>query len=183
MCGKRYEVNIFDPAEESETIESGNIRVLTTMRCRLPPRTERLVKCRTDRAMVGGKDYIFEPARGDDDRFPTPIHFIHRSGKSPELSIADYLSRVSHESFADDEISHGSICKTNLKQLEELPARMGIECIKTEQRNHFPELLDAFETDDAKANALKMVPDDTIHVKVLDRVSMDSRGLMVMTFN
>ena len=111
------------------------------------------------------------------------IHFIHRSGKSPELSMADYLSRVSHESFADDEISHGSICKTSLKQLEEPPARMGIECIKTEQRNHFPELLDAFETDDAKANARKMVPDDTIDVKVLDRVSMDSRGLMVMTFN
>ena len=28
-----------------------------------------------------------------------------------------------------------------------------------------------------------MVPDDTIDVKVLDRISIDSRGLMVMTFN
>ena len=111
------------------------------------------------------------------------IHLIHRSGKSPELSMADYLSRVSHESVVDDEISHGSICKTSLKQVEEPSARMGIECIKTEQRNHFPELIDAFETDDAKANARKMVPDDTIDVKVLDRVSIDSRGLMVMTFN
>ena len=111
------------------------------------------------------------------------IHLIHRSGKSPELSMVDYLSRVSHESIVDDEISHGSICKTSLKQVEEPPARMGIERIKTEQRNHFPELLDAFETDDAKANARKMVPDDTIDVKVLDRVSIDSRGLMVITFN
>ena len=111
------------------------------------------------------------------------IHLIHRSGKSPELSMADYLSRVSYESIVDDEISHRSICKTSLEQVEEPPARMGIECIKTEQRNHFPELLDAFETDDVKANARKMVPDDTIDVKVLDRVSIDSRGLMVMTFN
>ena len=79
MCGKRYEFNIFDPAEESETVESGNIRVLTAMTCRLPPRTERLVKCRTDRAMVGGKDYIFEPARGDDDRFGAP-YSIHSQG-------------------------------------------------------------------------------------------------------
>ena len=111
------------------------------------------------------------------------IHLIHRSGKSPELSMADYLSRISHESIVDDEISHGPICKTSLKQVEEPPAWMGIECIKTEQRNHFPELLDAFETDGVKANARKMVPDDTIDVKVLDRVSIDSRGLMVMTFN
>ena len=49
---------------------------MTAMRCRLPPRTERLVKCRTDRAMVGGKDYIFETARGDDDRFGAP-YSIH----------------------------------------------------------------------------------------------------------
>ena len=97
--------------------------------------------------------------------------------------MADYLSRVSHESFVDDEKSHGSICKTSLKQVEEPPARMGIECIKTEQRNHFPELLEAFKTDDAKANAHKRVPDDTIDVKVLDRVSIDSRRLMVLTFN
>ena len=48
MFGKRYEVNIFDPAEESETVEPGNTRVLTAMKCRLPLRTERLVKCRTD---------------------------------------------------------------------------------------------------------------------------------------
>ena len=111
------------------------------------------------------------------------IHLIHRSRNSPELSMADYLSRVSHESIVDNEISHGSICKTSLKQVEEPLARMWIECIKIEQRNHFPELLDAFETDDAKANARKMIPDDTIDVKVLDRVSIDSRGLMVMTFN
>ena len=111
------------------------------------------------------------------------IHLSHMSGKSPELSMVDYLSKVSHESIVDDEISHGSICKTSLKQVEEPPARMGIECIKTEQRSHFPELLDAFKTDDAKANACKIVPDDTIDVKVLDRISIDSRGLMVMTFN
>ena len=34
------------------------------------------------------------------------IHLIHRSGKSPELSMAGYLSRVSHKSIVDDEISH-----------------------------------------------------------------------------
>ena len=54
LCGVRYEAMIFDPAEESETqsVESGNIRVLTALRCKLPPRTERLVKCRTDRGRI-----------------------------------------------------------------------------------------------------------------------------------
>ena len=67
--------------------------------------------------------------------------------------------------------------------MDEPPARVGIDCIKTEQRSLSPELLDAFETDDVKANAREMVPDDTIDVKVLDRISIHSRGLMVMTFN
>ena len=60
---------------------------------------------------------------------------------------------------------------------------MGIECIKAEQRNHFPELFDAFETGDAKADARKMVPEDMIEMKVLNHISIHSRGLMVMMFN
>ena len=76
-------MNIFDPAEESEihNVESASvsIRVLTAIRCKLPPRTERLVKCRTDKPMAGGRDYIFEPARGDDDRFGAP-YSIHSQG-------------------------------------------------------------------------------------------------------
>ena len=68
------------------------------------------------------------------------IQFIHRSGKSPELSMADYLSRVSHESIVDDKISQASICKTSMEQAEEPPVRMGIDSIKREQRKHFPEL-------------------------------------------
>ena len=111
------------------------------------------------------------------------IQFIHRSGKSPELSMADYLSRVSHESIVDDKISQASMCKTSMEQVEEPPVRMGIDSIKREQRKHFPELLDVFKTDDAKSKAHKMVPGDTIDEKVLDRISIDSRGLMVMTFN
>ena len=67
-----------------------------------------------------------------------------------------------------------------MKQVDEPPAPMGIECMKTEQRKYFPKLLDTFETDDAKADARKMVPDDTIDAKALDRIS---RGLKVMTFN
>ena len=59
----------------------------------------------------------------------------------------------------------------------------GGRSIKREQRKHFPELLDAFKIDDTKANAHKMVPGDTIDEKVLDRISIDSRGLMVMTFS
>ena len=58
---------------------------------------------------------------------------------------------------------------------------MGIDSIKREQRKPFPELLDVFKTDDAKADAHKMVPGDTIDKKVLDRISIDSRGFMVMT--
>ena len=81
LCGGRYEAMIFDPAEESEThsVESGNIRVLTALRCKLPPRTERLVKCRTNKPMTKRKDYIFEPSRGDDDRFGAP-YSIHSQG-------------------------------------------------------------------------------------------------------
>ena len=81
LCGGRYEVSIFDPAKESEihNVESASIRVLTAIRCKPPPRTERLVKCRTDKPMAGGKDYIFEPARGDDDRFGAP-YSIHSQG-------------------------------------------------------------------------------------------------------
>ena len=81
LCGGRYEVNIFDPEEASEThsVESGSIRVLTALRCKFPPRTERLVKFRTDEPMTDGKDYIFEPSRGDDDRFGTP-YSIHSQG-------------------------------------------------------------------------------------------------------
>ena len=111
------------------------------------------------------------------------IQFIHRSEKSPELSMADYLSRVSHESIVDDKISNGYICKTNVEQVEPPPERIGIDSIKREQRKHFPELLDAFKTDDAKTNARNMVPGDTIDEKVLNRISVDSRGVMVMTFN
>ena len=97
--------------------------------------------------------------------------------------MANYLSRVSHESIIDDKISQASICKTSMEQVEKPPARMGIDSIKREQRKHFPELLDAFKTDDAKSNAHKIVPGDTIDEKLLDRISIDSRGLMVMTFN
>ena len=81
MCGGKYEVSIFDPAEESEihNVESAGIRVSTAIRCKLPPRTERVVKCRTDKPMTGGKNYIFEPARGDDDRFGAP-YSIHSQG-------------------------------------------------------------------------------------------------------
>ena len=81
LCGGRYEARIFDPAEKSEThsVESGNIRVLTALRCKLPPRTGRLVKCRTDKPMTNRKDYIFEPSRGDDDRFGAP-YSIHGQG-------------------------------------------------------------------------------------------------------
>ena len=81
LCGGRYEVKIFDPAEESEThsVESGNMRVLTALRCKPPPRTERLVKCRTDKPMTDRKEYIFEPSRGDDDRFGAP-YSIHSQG-------------------------------------------------------------------------------------------------------
>ena len=111
------------------------------------------------------------------------IQFIHRKGKSPELSMADYLSRVSHESIVDDKISNGYICKTNVEQVEAPPERIGIDSIKREQRKHFPEQLDAFKTDDAKANSRIMVPGDTIDEKVLDRISVDSRGVMFMTFN
>ena len=81
LCGGRYEARIFDPAEESEThsVESGNIRVLMALRCKLLPRTERLVKCRTEKPMTKRKDYIFEPSRGDDDRFGAP-YSIHSQG-------------------------------------------------------------------------------------------------------
>ena len=81
LCGGRYEVSIFDPAEESEihNVESASIRVLTAIRCKLPPKTERLVKYRTDKPMAGGRDYILEPARGDDDRFGAP-YSIHSQG-------------------------------------------------------------------------------------------------------
>ena len=95
--------------------------------------------------------------------------------------MTDYLSRVSHESIVEGKISQASICKTSMEQVEEPPARMGIDSIKREQQKPFPELLDAFKTDDANANAHKMVPGDTIDEKVLDRISIDSRGLMVMT--
>ena len=70
LCGGRYEESIFDPAE------SAGIRVSTAIRCKLPPRIERLVKCRTDKPMTGGKNYIFEPARGDDDRFGAPYKVL-----------------------------------------------------------------------------------------------------------
>ena len=81
LCGGRYKARIFDPAEESEThsVESGNIRVLTALRCKLPPRTERIVKCRKDKPMTNRKDYIFEPSRGDDDCFGAP-YSIHSQG-------------------------------------------------------------------------------------------------------
>ena len=102
MCGKRYEVNIFDSAEESETVESGNIRVLTAMRCRLPPRTERLVKCRTDRAMVGGRDYIFESARRDDDRFGAP-YSIHSQG----ASVGECWIKVANLGDTEEELCDG----------------------------------------------------------------------------
>ena len=61
------------------SVESGSIRVWTALRCKLPPGTERLVKCRTDKPMTDWKDYIFEPSRGDDDRFGTP-YSIHSQG-------------------------------------------------------------------------------------------------------
>ena len=86
--------------------------------------------------------------------------------------MADYLSRVSHESIVDDKISNGYIRKTNVEQVEAPPERIGIDSIKREQRKHFPELLDAFKTDDAKTNARNMVPGDTIDEKVLDRISV-----------
>ena len=68
-----------EEAPETHSVESGSIRVLTALRCKLPPRTERLVKCQTDEPMTDGKDYIFEPSRGDDDRFGTP-YSIHSQG-------------------------------------------------------------------------------------------------------
>ena len=39
MCGGKYEVSIFDPAEESEihNVESAGIRVSTAIRCKLHP--------------------------------------------------------------------------------------------------------------------------------------------------
>ena len=70
-----------------------------------------------------------------------------------------------------------------MQQVEEPSSRMGIECIKRQQRKHFPELLDALKTGDAKVDAQKMVPDDTMDMKVLDRITLDSRGLMVIMFN
>ena len=70
-----------------------------------------------------------------------------------------------------------------MEQVEEPPVRMGIDSIRIEKRKHFPELLDVSKTDDAKSNAHEMVPGDTIDEKVLDRISIDSRGLMIMTFN
>ena len=111
------------------------------------------------------------------------IRLMHRSGKSPELSMADYLFRVRHEPIGNNEESHGSMCKISMQQLEEPSSRTGIECIKRQQRKHFPELLDALKTGDAKVDAQKMVPDDTMNMKVLDRISLDSRGLMVVMFN
>ena len=103
MCGKRYEVNIFDPAEESETVESGNIRMLTAMRCRLQLRTELFVKCRTDRAMVGGKDHILEPARGGDDRFGAP-YSIHSQG----AIVGECWIRVAKLGDTEEELCDGT---------------------------------------------------------------------------
>ena len=111
------------------------------------------------------------------------IRLMHRSGKSPELSMADYLSRVSHEPIGNNEEIHRSVCKSSMQQVEEPSSRMGIECIKRQQRKHFPELLDALKTGDAKVDAQKMVSDDTMDMKVLDRIALDSHGLMVIVFN
>ena len=97
--------------------------------------------------------------------------------------MADYLSRVSHEPIGNNEEIHRSVCKSSMQQVEEPSSRMGIECIKRQQRKHFPELLDALKTGDAKVDAQKMVPDDTMDMKVLDRIALDSRGLMVIMFN
>ena len=111
------------------------------------------------------------------------IRLMHRSGKSPELLMADYLSRVSHEPIGNNEEIHRSVCKSSMQQVEEPSSRTGIECIKRQQRKHFPELLDSLKTGDAKVDAQKMVPDDTMDMKVLDRITLDSRGLMVIMFN
>ena len=96
------------------------------------------------------------------------VRLMHRSGKSPKLSMADYLSRISHEPIGNNEGSHGSVCKASMQQVEEPSSRMGIEYIKGQQREHFPELLDALKTGDTKVDAQKMVPDDTMDMKVLD---------------
>ena len=72
------------------------------MRCRLPLRTEHLVKCRTDRAMVGGKVYIFEPARGDDDRFRAPFS-MHSQG----AIVAECWIKVANLGDTEEELCNG----------------------------------------------------------------------------
>ena len=95
-------LTLVDSAEEAEAVELGNIRVLTAMRCRLPPRTERLVKCRTDRAMAGGKNHIFEPARRGNDRFGAP-YSIHSQG----AIVGECWIKVANLGNTEEELCNG----------------------------------------------------------------------------
>ena len=128
------------------------------------------------------------------------MELIHRAGSSRELSMADYLSRAAHEKACaaitvgkggDNEAEH-STGNLNVVQDKE-PTKTWQELLSTSDivaaQKRSPaiqgmlKLLQAEEGEVEGMQVDESVVSEVADIKVLDRMFVDGRGLLMITFN